>query len=107
MSEKSCAYIEAVQMGEVDKYGYVSTSKYYKRNSDNYWNQKTEDFTNQINNKYMPRNYTLTQDQVTAVLVLFFCGLLYGIYACFFKPRTEVRTDLNVKLMKNDNGVSV
>ena len=106
MRENTCAVIEAVQKGEVDEYGVPSTSDYYSQTITKYWNQKTEDFTNTINNKYMPQGYILSQNQLTAVILVAFLGVFYGIYVALFKPAPNASNTLNVDLIKNKDGVS-
>lgn len=106
LNEQTCAFIEAVQQGEIDDQGYVSTSEYYNNNGNSYWSKTTENFTNEINNsRYMPRGFTMSQNQFTAVIILFFASMLYCIYAFLFKPKDKAG-DMNVTLLTKSEGVS-
>merc|ERR1712113_815608 len=110
ITEKACALLEAVQKGEVDSYGYPSTSKYYSNGasvwSSTYWNNKKNDFTDTVNDKYMPSGYTLSSSHMTVLIVLFFCSIIALIYSLLFKPTRVEQHNLKVGLVQNGNGVS-
>lgn len=89
-SQQSCNFIRAVQKGHVDEYGFVATSSYYsgdyyrgdEEDESESWNEK---FTNKINNSYVPRGYALTENQVTAVIIIL-AGLIgYSVYVLLYK----------------------
>ena len=53
----------------------------------------------------MPRGFTMSQNQFTAVIILFFASMLYCIYAFLFKPKDKAG-DMNVTLLTKSEGVS-
>lgn len=111
MKENTCAVIEAVQKGELDKYGHPSTSNKYRPASElesisSYVNKKTEYYTNTINEKYMPEGYVLTQGILSGIIAFTFVALLFGIASCLFKKPKRRNEDLDFSLVKNEGGVS-
>lgn len=110
ITEKACAFLEAVQKGEIDSNGYASTSKYYEENksvwSSDYWNNKKNDFTDSVNNNYMPSGYTLSTTQMTVLIMLFFGSVVFLLYSILFKPNRKEQHNMKVSLVKNSNGIS-
>ncbi len=105
MKETTCAAIEALQKGEIDSDGHLSSSDYYSPSINKYWKKKSQDFTNQVNKKYVPQGYTLSSGQLTGVILGSFGVIVYTIYSVLF--RTVVSAgELKDGLMKNEDGVS-
>jgi len=85
----ACAFMEAVQKGNIDKYGIVHLSR----------NTYFKDYINKVNNDFLPEGYYLTDNQFFAIIgATIFCTALaiYGL----MKPNnktvhnTELKTTL-------------
>jgi hypothetical protein len=87
----TCAFLEAVSKGNIDKYGFVHLSK----------NSFFGEYINKVNNDFLPEGYYLTDSQFFAV-VLASIGCLglaaYGMYTKQAEP-TISGTDLKATLV--------
>lgn len=85
----ACAFMEAVQKGNIDKYGIVHLSK----------NAYFKDYINKVNNDYLPEGYYLTDNQFFAIVgATIFCFAL-AIYGIMKPNKTVQNTELKASLV--------
>ncbi len=83
----TCAFMEAVQKNNIDKYGYVhvSKNKYYGK------------YVNIVNNDVLPQGYYLSDGQFLWIVGGIVGALSLIIYGFAFKPKQE---SIQTKLLK-------
>ena len=79
MNPMVCGFMEAVQKGNIDKYGYVHLSR-------NHWYGK---YVNKVNNDILPEGYWLSDAQFIGIVGGLVVCLALIIYGIAFKPYQE------------------
>jgi hypothetical protein len=84
-NRKTCAFMEAIQKGNIDKYGYVHLSRNYFFSG----------LFNKVNNDVLPQGYYLTDNQFFFV---FFASLVcIGLAVQGHRNRTKIVNNKELK----------
>ena len=78
----TCAFLEAVQKGNIDKHGYVHLS----------FNKYLSKYINKFNNDYLPETMYLTDLQFIGILTGSVLLVVAAVYGVAFKKQDSVET---------------
>lgn len=83
----TCSFLEAVQKGNIDKYGFVHLS----------FNKYLSKYINKFNNDYLPEQMYVTDGQFFAIVSLSILLVAAVVYGVAFKPRKESVQTIELK----------